>query len=691
MADREEPKDAKDDPLLPLDERKVIAHYKAFIKENGGHCQNEWQRAEENQLFAAGGSNQWDPKAFKTREETGRPAFTIDDTRLATRAISGKELTARFEPTFVSQSPDDEPRIAVCREVVKSLRRRAMAENIESHAFYDLSIDNQAVVEITQLHDCDDPHGRTVFEHHPIWEYVWDKSSREVCFLDRKADARGYYTTIDEFLMLYPDQREKLQQRLRAKKAWVSEATRVQYKHPWSHIIAEGQYVKREEREIFVVNYQWKEREPAYLATVPAGFDPHPLDMAGWQALVAPLGQEIPPATTPELWAQIKPLLDQLAAQGMVDSRQVLMARPRMMKMNEKEWTAFSEAYAQATGQLPDVLRPEDGQFRWGRREAIIVGDDLVRKRDLPFRWFPRIYYTGVPTSIFAGTTLHSVVDSMKDPQKFKNQVITWLSSHIARGSKMGVMYHANALEEPGDIQTKLAQPFWAMAVKQGVPFAEAFDVVDGAPFPSGAEKFLELADQAVWRPTGMNPNTLGNLLDPRRVTSGVFDALKDAVLTILSWEFNSFTTGKRLSADLLLDFVREYYDEDDVLDMVGPEKASMVPPRSEWKHSWKYDAVTVEVPVTKNEKSQWWETVGPTASLEKWITAGLAPAWLLPVSIPEEVLSEEFKKKWLDWLEQKGMGPNSPAVPPMPPAPEGGGEGQPAAGGEPAQEGTAQ
>lgn len=662
----------RDEFSKPLDERPIIKHFQSFLRDNEGKCRTAWDSAEENQRFAAGGEGQWEASAWSARNASGRLAFTLDDCTLATRAISGRELTARFEPSFQGRSGDDGSRVAVYREAVRYLRQKAGADNVESHAFRDLSIDNYSVVEWGQRWDGADPHGRTVVEHNPIWEHVWDTRARETCLVDRARDARGYFTSVDDFLMLFPGERDKIQEYLSAKKVWVSQATQTKYRHPWSGYVQAGQFVKRDELEIFLVNYQWKQREGAYIATVPPGFTPHPVGAAAWAPVLQALGVTAGQVADPELWPQIQPLVEQLAAAGQIDPRVAQLARPRMMKMHEQEFAAFAEAFAKATGRKPDAMTPEDGVFQWGIHEAQIVGDKVVKERRLPYRSFPRIYLTSVPISQLSGTKFSSVVDNMKDPQRFKNLVVTMAASHLQRMQKMGLLYHANAFDDPQALESELAKPFWKLAVKNGIPFSEAMEMVDGAGFPQGLDRFLDLADQATWRPTGMNPNTLGSLQDPRRVSPNVFQALADAVMTVLSIEFNSLQTMRRLSGDLLLDFQKEYYDPDWMADVVGPDKRQFIPGPEEWSYSFEYDAICAEVPVSKSEKEAAWDSLGPTGSVEKWVTAGVAPAWLIPELMPDTWLPEEKRKAWLAWLDQKGMGPNSPA---QPPAPEGGGD----------------
>lgn len=673
-----------DDVRKPLDERPILKHFQTFLKDNEVKCREAWNTAEENQRFAAGGAGQWDKKAWDERTAQGRLAFTLDDCSLATRAISGREMTARFEPTFLARSSDDAQRVSVYREVVRYLRERASADNVESMAFRDLTIDDYSVVEWGQRYDGDDPHGRTVCEHNPIWEHVWDTRARATCLTDRDRDARGYYVSVDEFLMLFPREKERLQKHLGAKASWVSESVRSQYRHPWSAFAEKGQFVKREEAQVFLVSYHWRQREAAWMATVPAGLAMpeehalHPVSPEEWAAIGQALQMELPVVDGTEMWAGVKPILQQAADMGLIDPALVHRARPRLIKMTEPEWAAFQEAYGQQFGRMPDALTPEDGVFRWGLHEAMIIGDSVVRERRLPYRHFPRIYMTGVPFSQLSGTKFQSVVDSMKDPQRFKNLVITMAASHLQKMQKMGAMYHANAFENPNDLENKLSEPFWLAQVRNGVAFDEALRVVDGAGFPAGLDRFLDLADQATWRPTGMNPNTLGNLQDPRRVSGTVFQALADAVMTVLSIEFNSLKTMRKIGAELKLDICREHLDRDDLIDIVGPEKASFIPDKSEWRYSFAFDAITEEVPTTKSEKEAGWKELAATDALNGWVTAGIAPPWIIPVMMPDGMMAEENRKKWLDWLEAKGLGPNSPAVPP--PAP-----GQEQAGGDPA------
>ncbi len=662
---------SRDDSAAPRDERSVIKHFQDFLKANAAHCQNAWERAEENQRFASGGKNQWAKGAWDKRANSGRPVFSFPDVELATRALSGREITARFEPTFLSRSPDDGPWTNLLREAVRYVRQLGSAENVESDAFRDLTIDNYSVISKDQVWDGDEPHGRTEYEHPPLWEHVWDRLASKVCFTDRSADARGYYVSIDDFLMAYPDQAEKIQERVKSGKgAWVSESVQTKYRYPWSAFSESRQYIKRAENQIFLMSYHWRQREKAWLATVPAGLDPHPVGPKAWADLAQILGFD--PSllvNTPKMWAKFRPLLEQAAASKQIDPNLALLARPRLMKMEEEVFTRFQEEYAKVFGAPPDAMTPEEGQFKWGRYEAVLVGDDLIRRRRLPFRHFPRIYMTAVPFKQITGTNMQSVVDSMKDATRFKNFVISLAASHLQRSQKMGLIYRPGVFEDENDLETRMSEPFFLIRTRPGAQIDDAnVRFVDGAGFPHGLDRFLDMADQAAWRGTGLNPNTLGSLQDPRRVSGTVFQALADAVMTVQSWEFNSLRTMKILSGELDLDFMAEYWDPDDLRDIVGPEKAKLVPDKAEWKHKLRYDAVTTEVPTSKSEREQAWEFMSRQGTAEKAIQGGWMPPWIMVKMMPDSWLPEEDRKAWLDWMDAKGIGPNSAAQPPQQP-----------------------
>lgn len=659
-----------DDASRPTDERQVIKHFQTFVKANTAHCRGEWNRAEENQRFAAGGKAQWLDKAWDARERSGRPTFTLNDCELAARAISGREMTARFEPTFLSRDASDAQWCNVLREVVRFIRQSGDAENVESDAFRDLAINNYSVVQMTQMFDCDDPHGRTQFDNVPLWECVWEAKARKICFTDRYKDARGYYVNIDEFAMTFPDKVEEVMGKADDRNSWVSEATRVEYAHPWSAFAERGQFVKHDEGQIFLIDYLWKQREPAYVATVPPGMLPHPVGPEAWAALCQGVGVDPGTLIDVDTWPQFKPVLQQAAQQGTLDPALVQLARPRLMKMDEDTWTAFSEAYAQRAGQLPDAVTPDEGQYRWAIHQAHIIGDKILRQKKLNFRHFPRIYMTSVPFKQITGTKMQSVIESMKDPQRFKNFVTTLLSSHLQRSQKMGMVIKPGIFEDENDAENRMSEPFFILRARAGASIGDdAIRFIDGAGFPAGAEQFLALADQAAWRGTGLNPNTLGNLQDPRRVSGTVFQALADAVMTVLSWEFGSLRTLRKIGGDLTLDFAAEYLDPDDLRDIVGPDKAETIPEKSEWRHKLRYDAVVEEVPVSKSEKEAAWDAMTVTKSLDTWIAQGIAPPWLPVVMMPDTWLPEEMRKKWLNWLTQQGKGPDSPPPPPPEPA----------------------
>lgn len=679
--------EGRDESALETAQRQVLPLFKERMKENQPFCREQWDLWEENQKFTGGGKAQWDKKSYERREKSGRPTFTFNDCGLAARAVSGWEITARFEPSFESRDRSDGPWTEALRDVVRFIRQNALAGTVESDAFRDLAIGNYSVLEWTRRFDGEEPRGRTCVETNPLWEYLWDARAREMCLKDRAWDARGYFVDVDEFVMSFPLHSDKIQGLIaRENKAWWTKEAETKYRHPWSGMAMEGRFIQPNKKLIFLVDYEWREVEPAWTATVPPGVDPHPVGPDAWRQAAEALGfdpvqmsMQLVGEGGEQMGQQVQMALRQAAAQGLVPPGLAELAAPRLIKMDKDAWETYAEKAATVMGAPPDAFGPEDGNRRWVRKSAAIAGDDILRVKKLPFRHFPRIFLTGAPIKLMDGTRMQSVVEGMKDPQKFKNFVTTIMASILQRSGKQGAIYAPNTFEDEGDMESRLAEPGYLLRTRPGVDPAAALHWDEGPGFPSGTEKYLELADSAAWRGTGLNPNLLGNLQDPRRVSGVVWNQQVEAVTKVLAWEFDSLRTSRMIEGELILDHVAEYMEPEDVRDILGPDRAHLVPPKSEWKHRLKYDAVVAEVPVSKSEQEASWEYWSRQGTLEKWVQQGIVPPWFALEMVPDTWVSKEIKKKIFDWQDARGMGPNS--APPPPAGAEGGGEEQPPEG----------
>jgi hypothetical protein len=203
------------------------------------------------------------------------------------------------------------------------------------------------------------------------------------------------------------------------------------------------------------------------------------------------------------------------------------------------------------------------------------------------------------------------LIDYMKDPQRFKNALTSLLISTLERTVKGGVIIDPGAFEteDLNTLRTELAQPFPILRTKRGVMMGgqKFMEWIDNGHFPSGYSDFLAIGDQAVWRPTGLNPNVLGQLQDPRRVSGKVWSSLTEAGQTVMSYIFNSLRLYRQESGRIQLEFFKRFYDQAQLQEIVGPKYARYIPEEGspEWAKLFSHDVVVDEASATTRDDQE--------------------------------------------------------------------------------------
>lgn len=626
-------------------QRELIEHFNANLQTNREACAQAWDIAEQNQQFVYG--KQWSEDTRRKRKDTNRPLFSMNDIALAVNALSGREMTGRYEAVYIGRTDEDRPWAAVCRRWAKKIRDAARAEHVESDKFRDLNVDNYAWLEWRHVYD-GEPSGRTEVVGYDLWQMMWDTSSSKQCLVDRAWDCWGGFVDIDEYCMMFPEDAHRIRERILLSgekwQGWIVESDQRVTRWPWLHRAQFGRYINQRKREIFLCDYHWREREECFWTYVPPGVYPHPVTTEQLEAIRDQLSANgINPEDLPE---------DQAAEYGLPE--------PKLMAFDKKEWSTYQAAYEdwadrEGADPVPAVLGPEEGTYRWAFRRAAIVGENVVREWKMPYSRFPRFCMTGFPYKQASGTSFYGLVDLMKDAQRFKNFVYSMAVSLMQRSNKGGMMARPEFFDDWSQVESKLSEPYPILKTSSSARLdGSMHQFLDVNPYPNGVDALLQLAERAAWRPTGMNPDTLGGMQDLRRVSGTVVQSLADVVTQVLAYPFDSLRYYRQDSGSLLLEIQHAYYDEDDVRRVIGPELSPQVKPKSEWIEAGKLDIIVEEIAVSKSERERAWDFGSRQGTWEKMVGQGQMPAKMFVKMLPDGWLSEEDRAEWLAFLQPR-------------------------------------
>lgn len=600
--------------LIPADEQKTIDHFERRIRGPAkDFCPKVWEKSKDNHCFVQGGKHQWDEKVYASREDTGRPTFSINDCALGANALSGMEITKRFERVFTGTEEQDHGPAEALTRADRHLRAKNLAEYHESDKFRDLGIEGYSCLEM-YMDFLQDFRGRTMVRGHDTWNVMWDPAARLFNLMDREWDAVGRWVSVDEFLALHPKERREITAQIVEPEGWVQANDEEMHRWPWLYR-GDGKYVEPVKRDLFAVDYEWREKEGIYILAIP---------------------EEYP------------------------DAQQVTRERLRYKAFNEEEWDTFLTAQQEVPGR-DRVVEPEDGAFRWAYKKAEILGDRIISEGPSPVDGFTRLFMTGFPWKQPEEVVFQGLIDYMKDPQKFKNVMTSLLVSTLERVPKGGMMIDPAAFEKEDldALAVELARPFPLLKTKRGIMMSgqKFWEPLSNMQFPSGYEDYMQWADQAVWRPTGLNPNVLGQLQDPRRVSGRVWSSLTEAGQTVMSYIFNALRLYRQESGRLQLQFFRRFYDQDQLREIVGPKYAEFIPDKGteEWDQLFSRDVVVDEAAATtRDDRERTFDLISRQGA-DKLVGSGIISRSLIVKMLPG--IPEPDRKEELDRLElQEGI-----------------------------------
>lgn len=593
-----------DDRQVPTSERATIDHFNQRVKDALEDCEAVWSAAEDNQRFVGGGRHQWDPRDYDTRVSDRRPVYTINDAILSVNGMSGNEITQRYQTAFTGREEDDEGWVNVLSEVDRMQTEKAGAPERESDAFRDLLQDRISCLE-WDFDVMKDYRGRLKVSHPTVWEMMWDTTALEPGLEDREWDARGRWYSIDEFLALFPGKEKVLDETMTSVDRWRAVSVGQTSRYPWVYRARTGRSTSPKHRAVFVVDYQWREQGPLWVAMV-------------------------------EQAPGVPQAINEFESEDDLN-----------------EWLAQLDANGQQGA--VDIVGPKDGLKRWTYKRAWIVGQTVLREETIPYGMFTRLYLTSFPIKRpDSSPEWVTLVDISKDNQKLQNAILSLGVAHLQKAQKGGVVYEEDAFVDSNEASRQLATVFPMLKAQKGAISEKRFEFLPENTYPQGIARWLEQIQGIVWRPTGINPATLGNLPDPRRVSGKVFAGLLEAPTVVLAQLFNALKVYRRLSGELRLRMYAEHFSPQRLADIVGPKLAQHIRPGSgaEWRRNFERDVIVDERPASVSEKMQAWDYFTRTGELKEFVLNQLMQPQTYVKMMPDQILPATVRQEWLSFLE---------------------------------------
>jgi hypothetical protein len=579
--------------------------------------------------------DQWAESTRQRLDELKRPHLVLDKTRIIIDSVGGSEVSNRYEPKFYPRNLPGEDIDLEASEGVGELyrwgRQTCDAEHQESMMFRDTAICGVGCTDtFMDYTDSQDGNGIIRTVRVPVFQVAWDPTSQDANFADANFFVRDKWIPEKEFIAKYPDfagvynEKGDIHESRVLQRAWSRLTNRDNNRYAGSRSF---QYFDPKHRHVHVWEYQWRELRPVTRIMIPNAMGQYD-DMVVERHEAESIIEEAMQANE--------------ALQTMAQESGVEVAR-------EVKWHHFEKYF----------------YYR-----SILAGKEILEEVDEPLQDFTLKFTTGFEDFSRGDKKYYfGLMKPMRDPQKYVNSFFSAAIHKWSTSPKGAFLHEPNFFEDEDEARKQFAQPNPVLRTAHGALSGTAKDkyrIIENHNSFSGSEPLFNFANNAISEASGVNPAyTAGLAGDVRRAATSAIELVQQGNLTTLAPLFDGLRRYRKAHAGLFMSFVREYMNDDQIIRVLGPEKAHMVQLTKD-ELVRQYDIVVSDGPSSPTQQHQVMQHLVQTDLLGRLIDTQLWPAegWKY-LGLPSDLGTQIMNRQQM--MEQMMMQQQAP------PAGEGG------------------
>lgn len=529
---------------------------------------NSWSGpAKEDIRFYHG--HQWDDIDRMKMESTKRPAITFNQIKPAVDAVSGLERLNRSDVRFVTRALDSIDLIDLAgdlaSESVSTCDDLCNGAEELSRVAKDAVICGMGWAEIRMDYN-EDLNGRVIYERIPPDEMRWDANNAKKENLEgRTWCARKKPLSRKMFKQLFGEDK------LASVDLSVPD---MPYGQTDKYEMVTPYYSRANEqanpsvggavpkKDIIVVQYQWRDMQPV------------------WRFIDESSGEE--------------------------------------NHFDEEQWDRLKSRAKLLGSSAPPAVKQMQPVYRQG---FYCRGVELEDPVDLP-GGFSFLCMTGQWDD--EKKRWYGVVRNMIEPQKVQNKAISSALAFHITNAKGGVLFKPRSFDDVRRAQDAWAQPDAWIPVTDEADIKN--DIVPRAPtqLPPELAMFFEEGQKAIVSVSGINTEMLGQ--SQGQTPSQTAQGRVQAGLVVLGGFFDNLKRHHKEKAAMMLEFVREYWSQGQLIQVGGDEVSQAIPLLKEsLPDRWHYSLVLDDsIRHNPNLKAQIWSDLTTSGVLQALMKFGL-------------------------------------------------------------------
>lgn len=506
-------------PLNDSPEKEELARKVMRDVEGAEGNYRSWEgpAREDSRMYAG---HQWDDTDRMRMEQLKRPALVFNEIKPVINSVSGLERLNRVDVRFVTRALDSPLQSDLAgdlsTEAVTAADDLCSASEEDSDLAKECAITGMGWGEIK----CDyntDINGRVVFEKFSCFEARWDSNCHRPNLEGSEWRARKRSVSRKAFEKLWPGMLSKVD--LAVPEMPYGQTQKYELVTPYYSIANERANPQvgsqtQAKKTVDVIQYQWRDMQPIYR------------------------------------------FQDQ-------DSGEITT-------LNDEKWGRLSKRMGMMGGAPPPAVKQMQPVYRQVYVSRGVCLEDPV---DLP-AGFSLICMTGEwddEKKRFAG-----IVRDMIDPQKTKNKAISSALGFHITNAKGGVIFKTSAFVDPDAAKDQWSRFDAWIEANDDININE--DIVQREPARVSPDlgMFYQESTKAITRVSGINEETVG--LAAGQTPSQTARGRQQSSLVVLGWYFDNLNRHRRERARMMLEFIREFWTQGQLIEVGGDEMAQVVP-----------------------------------------------------------------------------------------------------------------